>query len=217
MSLPKNIKYAVFDLDGTLFDSMWLWKQIDYDYLSKRGIQVPSDYMKCINHLSVMDTALYSIERFNLKDSPEDLIAEWLDMAKEAYCNKILLKPYVTEYLEKLKKDGVSMSVATSLSLELAIPALERNGILKYFDSVVNSEQVKRGKGFPDIYLKAISHTNFKPQDCVVFEDILKGVTGAKAGEFFVVGVYDEESAQDHNAIKNIADMFINSFKDLLI
>lgn len=216
MNLPKNIKYAVFDLDGTLFDSMWLWKQIDYDYLSKRGIQVPSDYMKCINHLSVMDTALYSIERFNLKDSPEDLINEWLDMAKEAYCNKIMLKPYVVEFLDALQKENISMSVATSLSLELAIPALERNGILKYFDSVVNSEQVKRGKGFPDIYLKAVSHTNYKPQDCVVFEDILKGVTGAKAGEFFVVGVFDEESAHDHNDIKKIADMFINSFEELL-
>lgn len=216
MNLPKNIKYAVFDLDGTLFDSMWLWKQIDYDYLSKRGIQVPSDYMKCINHLSVMDTALYSIDRFNLKDSPEDLINEWLDMAKEAYCNKIMLKPYVVEFLDALKKENISMSVATSLSLELAIPALERNGILKYFDSVVNSEQVKRGKGFPDIYLKAVSHTNYKPQDCVVFEDILKGVTGAKAGEFFVVGVFDEESAHDHNDIKKIADMFINSFEELL-
>ena len=89
MNLSSNIKYAVFDLDGTMFDSMWLWKQIDYDYLSKRGIEVPADYMKCINHLSVLDTALYSIKRFNLKDSPEQLISEWLEMAKEAYCNKL--------------------------------------------------------------------------------------------------------------------------------
>lgn len=216
MKLPKNIKYAVFDLDGTLFDSMWLWKQIDYEYLSKRGIQVPSDYMKCINHMSIMDTALYSIERFNLKDTPEQLIAEWLDMAKQAYLYKIKLKPFVCEFLDKLKLQNVGMSVATSLSKELALPALERTGILHYFDNVVNCEQVKKGKGFPDIYLKAISHTNYNARDCVVFEDILQGVKGAKLGEFYVCGVFDEESKIDHSEMKSIANLFINSFKDLI-
>lgn len=216
MSLPKNIKYAVFDLDGTLFDSMWLWKKIDYDYLAKRGVSVPDDYMKCINHMSIMDTALYSIKRFNLQDSPQTLINEWLDMAKEAYVNKIMLKPFVAEFLQKLKSEGISMSVATSLSLELALPALERNDILSFFDGVITSEQVKRGKGFPDIYLKAISHTKFNAGDCVVFEDILQGVKGAKAGDFFVVGVYDAESQADKEQIKQTADMYINSFKELL-
>lgn len=216
MKLPKNIKYAVFDLDGTLFDSMWLWKQIDFDYLAKRGIEVPSDYMKCINHMSIMDTALYSIERFGLKDTPEQLINEWLAMAKQAYHNKICLKANVVQFLDKLKSHNISMSVATSLSKELAIPALKRTGILQYFDDVVNSEQVKRGKGFPDIYLKAIEHTQFSACDCVVFEDILQGVKGAKAGGFFVVGVFDEESKSDHDQIKNIADMFVNSFEDLI-
>lgn len=216
MKLPKNIKYAVFDLDGTLFDSMWLWKQIDYEYLSKRGIQVPSDYMKCINHMSIMDTALYSIERFNLKDSPEQLITEWLDMAKQAYLYKIKLKPFVRDFLNKLKLQNIGMSVATSLSKELALPALERTGILNFFDNVISSEQVKRGKGFPDIYLKAISHTNYNARDCVVFEDILQGVKGAKLGEFYVCGVFDEESKIDHLEMKSIANLFINSFKDLL-
>lgn len=216
MKLPKNIKYAVFDLDGTLFDSMWLWKKIDFEYLSKRGIAVPSDYMKSINHMSVLDTALYSIKRFNLTDSPEQLISEWLNMAKQAYQNNIYLKPYVKEFLESLHSQGIGMSVATSLSSELALPALERNEILSYFDSVVNSEQVKRGKGFPDIYVKAISHTQINTNECVVFEDILQGVKGAKSGGFYVCGVYDEESLSDHNEIKQVADMFINSFNELL-
>ncbi len=216
MKLTDKIKYAVFDLDGTLFDSMWLWKKIDYDYLSKRGVQVPDDYMKCINHMSVIDTALYSIERFNLKDTPEQLISEWLEMAKQAYCEQILLKPYALEFLQMLKQKNIHMSVATSLSLELALPALKRNGILHFFDNVVNSEQVKRGKGFPDIYLKAINHTQFEPSKCVVFEDILQGVKGAKAGGFYVVGVYDKESEQDHNQMKEIANMFINNFGDLM-
>lgn len=216
MKIPKDIKYAVFDLDGTLFDSMWLWRKIDYDYLIKRGIEVPADYMKCINHMTIMQTALYSIERFKLNDKPEDLIQEWLDMAADAYKNKILLKSYANEYLQKLKDNNIGMSVATSLSLELALPALERNGILKYFDNVITSEQVMRGKGFPDIYLKAISHTNFSPNECVVFEDILQGVNGAKAGDFYVVGVFDKESEGDRQEIMKTADMFIENFGDLL-
>lgn len=215
MKLLDNIKYAVFDLDGTLFDSMWLWRQIDFDYLSKRGIDVPSDYMRCINHMGIMETALYSINRFGLEDTPEQLINEWLDMAKEAYHNKIGLKPYAAEFLEYLKKNNINMSVATSLSEELALPALERNGILQYFDRVVHSDQVKRGKGYPDIYLKAIEHTPFEPKDCVVFEDILKGVNGAKSGGFCVVGVFDEESKDDEFKIKEVADLYIDNFKQL--
>lgn len=216
MIFSGKIKYAVFDLDGTLFDSMWLWKQIDIDYLAKRNIDVPEDYMRCINHMSIMDTALYSIERFNLSDTPEDLIAEWLDMAKQAYCNKIMLKPYAKEFLSALKGQGIGMSVATSLSRELCLPALQRNGILQYFDRVVNSEQVRRGKGFPDIYLEAISHTDYRADECVVFEDILMGVKGAKSGGFFVVGVHDDASLPDMAEIKATADMYINSFKQLM-
>lgn len=216
MNWLDKIKYAVFDLDGTLFDSMWIWKQIDIDYLAKRGVEVPKDYMKCINHMSIIDTALYSIERFGLKDTPEELIEEWLLMAKDAYCNKVTLKPYVQELLHNFECRGISMSVATSLSLELAVPALKRNGIFEYFDKIVNSEQVKRGKGFPDIYLKAIEHTQFEPEECVVFEDILQGVKGAKSGGFKVVGVFDEESKSDMSEICKIADMFVFTFEDLI-
>lgn len=216
MTNLSNFKYAVFDLDGTLFDSMWLWKQIDYDYLGKRGIEVPEDYMKCINHMSIMDTALYSIKRFGLKDEPQALIDEWLDMAKVAYEQKVGLKDYAKDYLQFLKDRGVKMSVATSLSHELALPALERNGIIGYFDGVISSSEVTRGKGFPDVYLKAISHTNYMPKECAVFEDILKGIQGAKMGGFLTVGVYDAESKNDEKEIVKSADYYIKSFKELI-
>lgn len=217
MERLQKIKAAVFDLDGTLFDSMWLWKQIDYEFLSKRrGVAVPNDYMKCINHLSIMDTANYTIKRFGLKDKPQDLINEWLEMAKIAYQDKINLKPFAKSYLEKLQAEGVRLSVATSLSPDLACPALERSGVISFFDKIVTSDQVKRGKGFPDIYLKAINHTGFESPDCVVFEDILQGVKGAKMGGFLTVGVFDEESKPDLDEIKQTADIFINNFDELL-
>lgn len=216
MKRLQNVKGAVFDLDGTILDSMWLWKQIDIDFLGRRGLEVPSDYMKCINHLNIVDTAKYTINRFGFKESPEALINEWLAMAQTAYREKIELKPYAKSYLEKLAAEGVKLSVATSLSPSLAYPALERAGVLNYFDKIITADQVKRGKGFPDIYLKAIEHTNFNARDCVVFEDILQGVKGAKAGGFLTVGVFDKESEQDANSLEQTADIFIKSFDELL-
>lgn len=216
MKRLQNVKGAVFDLDGTILDSMWLWKQIDIDFLGKRGLEVPKDYMKSINHLNLADTAKYTINRFGFKDSPEELMNEWLGMAQVAYCEKINLKPYAKSYLEQLKQEGVKLSVATSLSPNLAFPALERGGVLDYFDKIITADQVKRGKGFPDIYLKAIEHTNFDASDCVVFEDILQGIKGAKAGGFLTVGVFDKESEPDSAGIIKTADIFIKGFDELL-
>ena len=110
----RECKGAIFDLDGTLLDSMGVWHQIDVDFLAKRGFAVPEDYQKAITPMGAYQAAVYTIERFALNEKPEDLVQEWLDMAYEAYSQRLLLKPYAYEYVSKLYEDGRKLAIATS-------------------------------------------------------------------------------------------------------
>ena len=161
-----NFKGAIFDLDGTLLDSMWIWEQIDIEFLGRRGLPVPDDYLKKITPMHFYQAAEYTIGRFGLPETPDDLIAEWSDMALDAYRHRIGLKPYAKEYLLFLKDKGVKLSVATASSEEIYTPALKRNGIYDLFDAFTSSSEAARGKGFPDVYELAAEKVGLTAKDC---------------------------------------------------
>ena len=213
--MKQNFKGAIFDLDGTLIDSNGVWKQIDIEFLGKRGFSVPDDYMSAISHLGSYGCALYTIERFQLKESPEALIEEWTEMAKEAYVTKIALKPFAKEYIQLLHNNNIPLAIATASKLELVTSVLENNDVLSYFHSITTLSEVSRGKGFPDIYEKAAEKIQCLPKECVVFEDILKGIQGANMGNFYTVGVFDCY-CKEQEAVKKEANHYIYSFKELL-
>ena len=131
----KQFKAAIFDLDGTLIDSMGVWEQIDREFLSKRGIAIPEDYIAAVTPMGFRSAAEYTIRRFCLQETPADLIREWEDMAIDAYSFHVPLKPHAKEYLEYLKKKGVRLAVATALQPTLSVPALKNNGVYGYFES----------------------------------------------------------------------------------
>lgn len=212
----EGIEGVVFDLDGTLLDSSWVWEKVDKEFLGNRGFEVPDDYVEAISPLGSEKAAIYTIERFGLSDDKDSLVREWIDMAKEEYANEVVCKPYAKEFLKKLSDMGIKMSVATSSDRELFMKTLERENILKYFEDIVTVSQVERGKGFPDIYEKAAEKINTAIDKCLVFEDILTGVMGATSGNFKVVAVYDEKSDNNWEQIKRIAKYSIKSYKELL-
>lgn len=214
--MNREIKGAIFDLDGTVLDSMWVWTEIDKRFLGDRGFEVPQDYLEKIAPVGARKAAEYTIERFGLNERVEDIMNEWFDMALTAYETEVQCKPFVKEYFSKLEEEGVKLAVATSSDRKLIIPALERNGILDRFETIVTVDQVKRGKGFPDIYEKAAGDLGVTNEECIVFEDILAGIRGAKDGGFFAVGVYEGHSAYEHPEIKRLADKFIMSFEEML-
>ncbi len=205
---------AIFDLDGTLLDSMGVWEDIDRAFLGKRGIPVPPDYMDQVAALSFPAAAVYTIERFGLKESPEALMQEWSDMARDAYAHRVPLKAGAREYLSELKQRGVKLAVATASSEELFIPALKRGGVYDLFDAFTTLKEVARGKGFPDIYEKAAEKLGLEPSACAVFEDLAAGIAGAKAGGFFAVGVYDKHAASDQDTIIQMADAYLVSLEE---
>lgn len=214
--MDNDFKGAIFDLDGTLLDSMWVWKQIDRDFLAKRGIEVPPDYMLAVAHLGAYQTAVYTISRFGFTETPEQLIAEWTEMAIDFYKRSVVLKKGAYEYLEQLYNKGVKLAVATANDSALYEPALDHTGIRKFFSAVVNVNEVERKKGFPDIYWLACRKMGVEPQESVVFEDIYQGICGAKDGGFRAVCVYDETSADDEEKIREIADLYIHDFTEII-
>lgn len=212
----KNIEGAVFDLDGTLLDSSWVWEKVDEKFLGDRGFQVPDDYVDEISPLGAERAAVYTIERFGLNEDKDDIVREWIEMAKKEYATEVVCKPYAKEFLEELHKLNIKMVVATSSDRELFMKTLEREGILKYFQKIVTVDEVERGKGYPDIYEEAARRIKVNPHKCLVFEDILAGVTGASLGEFNVVAVFDEKSKHNWEKIKSISKYSINDYKELL-
>jgi beta-phosphoglucomutase-like phosphatase (HAD superfamily) len=210
----KAYKAYIFDLDGTLLDSMGVWKQLDIDFLAKRGIKLPSDYEDATSLMTPYEAAVYTIKRFALPDSINGLMREWNDMAAYAYVNTVWMKPYAKEYLMTLRERGAKLAVATSLSPELCGPVLRNNGIDTIFHAICNTDETGYGKSRPDVFLLAAQKTGVAPGDCLVFEDILVAVKSAKSAGMDVCAVYDKTSANDWEQIKATADYAIDDFRD---
>lgn len=211
-----DFKAAIFDLDGTLFDSMWVWKKIDMDFLEARGIAVPPGYFETISSMTFRETAIYTIGLFNLPETPEQIMDEWNAMAEDTYARLVTLKRGAAEYLLRLKARGVKLATATSLPDNLSLPALRHNNIHSLFDAFCSVDEVKRGKHFPDIYLLAAEKLRVPPGDCAVFEDILAGIKAVKEAGMRPYGVFDESSEKDQDEIKALCEVYVRSFEELL-
>ena len=205
---------AVFDLDGTVLDSTYVWEWVDQEFLSRRGLAVPEDYIDAVCAKSFGEAADYTIRRFGLSEEPEAVIAEWRRLARYQYEQRVTLKPGVREYLEELRHSGVRLAVASGLERSLAKPALERNGIAGLFDLFCYAGEVSRGKEYPDLYLHAARQLGLSPEACVMFEDVLPGVRSAKAAGMMVFGVADPYSERQRDAIRALADGFLESFAE---
>ena len=212
----KNIKAAIFDLDGTLVDSMHVWEQIDNDFLKSKGLEVPSNLKEEITHLSFQQTAEYFKNRFKLNESPEELMEIWHNMAYEHYCNDIKLKDGAYEFLSLLKSKNIKIGLATSNSRPLLTASLKLNNILEFFDSITTTDEVENSKNCPDIYLLSAKRLGVKPEECIVFEYILEAVKGAKLANMKVVAVYDKAAQHQKDSLMRTADKYINKFYDLL-
>lgn len=212
----RKIKGTIFDLDGTILDSMHVWTKIDIDFLGKRGIDVPTDYVKQINPMGFHAAAQYTKARFLLKESIDEIKQEWNDMALDAYANSVILKPGAKAYLNLIKKHGIKLSVATASSESIYKAALFNNEIYDLFDEFTTLAEVEKGKGFPDIYEKAAEKINLKPSECAVFEDLYEGLRAARSVGFITVGVYEPHGAYDEKMLREQSDIYIKDFSELL-
>ena len=201
-----SIRGVIFDLDGTLLDSTSVWSQIDVEFLAERGFSVPPDYQTAIMALGFEDVAKYTIARFHLQESVEEVMAQWDEMARFAYEHTVRLKTGVRELLMWLNERKIKMGIATSNSASLFEPCLHNNNIHHLFHSFTETSDVSRGKEFPDVYIEAAKKIGCKPEECVVFEDIIPALKSAKNGGFSTIGVWEEKWGYTKKELMDVCD-----------
>ena len=211
-----NCGGAIFDLDGTILDSSDVWTKVDEEFLSKRGIPMTEEYACEIKKHNFESGAVYTVNRYNLGEDPKDIANEWYDMAIKAYRDDILLKPGAYNFLKKIYDKNIKMAVATSSDEILYKECLKRNGVYDFFDTFVQTKEVKRGKEFPDVYMEAANRLNKDISDCIVFEDLYIAIKAAKSVGFRTVGIFDKGNLSDMDRIKECSDYFIDDYNVVL-
>lgn len=212
----KSAKAAIFDMDGTLIDSMGVWQQIDRQFLHRRGFDLPQDYMEAVKVLDYAKAADYTVKRFGLNESPQDIMDEWHAMAVDAYSHHILLKPGAKELLQSMLSHGLKVGLATASAKGLYQPVLKSNRVYDCFHAFCTTSEAGKGKGHPEVYLLCAQRLGVAPKDCIVFEDVLAGIRGAKAAGMRAVGVYDSHSAYESDQIRALADGYVDSLEQLI-
>ena len=212
----EKCEAVIFDLDGTLVDSMWIWRKIDEDYFARFGLMLPEDYQKEIEGLSFYETALFTRDKYMPDRSVEDLMSDWNDMAYEHYATDVPPKEGIAVFLEHLKKSGKKIGIATSNSLLLCRAALENNGLLGYFDAILTGEQCGAGKPCPDVYINTAASLGVDRDKCLVFEDICNGIMAGKRAGMTVVAIYDDYSGYQWEEKCRMADHSIMSYREII-
>lgn len=211
-----EIKGVIFDLDGTLLDSTWVWKRVDEEFLGKHGFEVPEDYSDAIKAMGFEQVADYTIQRFGLALTAAEVMADWNQMAIRAYSEEVRIRPGTKELLLWLKSQGIPAGVATSNISMLFEPCLKQNGIYDLFHSFTEVNEVERAKEFPDIYIKAAEKMGCEPAACVVFEDIIPALKGARRGGFITVGVRENAWNYEDEFFSSNCDYKIDEISDAI-
>lgn len=209
-------KAVIFDLDGTLMDSMWMWKDIDIEYLGRYGFDVPAELQKEIEGMGFTETASYFKKRFGLKESLEEIKQEWNRMAYDKYAHEVRLKQGAEAFLNELKARGIRTAIASSNSRELITACLEANGVGDKFDCIMTSCDVAKGKPSPDIYLAVAHALGVSGEESLVFEDVPMGILAGKSAGMTVCAVADDFSKDQRGQIRRLADYYIESYDEIL-
>ena len=205
-------KYAIFDMDGTLIDSMGFWKNLAAEYLTAKGVaEIPAQILEQIKPMTMSESAALFKREFGLTG---DVEAEMNAMMEDHYRTDIPLKPGVREYLENLHRQGVRMCVASATAEHLMESCLTRLGVRQNFEFLLSCETVGAGKRSPLVYQEAARRLGAVPGETAVYEDALYAVQTARNAGYYVVGVYDDSASGNWQTIENIADEIIIDWED---
>ena len=208
------IKGAIFDMDGTLIDSMPLWEDCGRAFLSARGIAARDDLGETLKSLSMEQTADYLRDAYGISETTAEIIEIINGMAADAYQRTIPLKRDIAAFLERLREAYVRMCFATANDRPLAEAALGRLGLLPYFERIFTCSEVGVGKDRPDIFEQACAVLGTPRSETVVFEDALYAIETARRAGFRIVAIADDSSAGDEARIAALAEQYVHNYKE---
>lgn len=213
----KDVEAIIFDFDGTLADSMWVWDEVDRQFFASRNIPYSDEFGEMIAVLGFENGAQFAVDHLGLDENPEDIIEEWKRLAEDGYATRVFLKPKAIEYLRFCKSQDIPLAIATSLQRHLLEPALKNNGVFELFDTICTCDELQcGGKSNPTVYLEAARQLGVPAQRCAIFEDVATAAKSAKKTGAYVVGVLDEHKQQATEELKATVDLFIEGYEKLL-
>lgn len=208
----EQITGMVFDVDGTLLDSMPVWDHSGERYLATIGIDAPLSLGKVLFSLTMQQGAQYIKKTYDLNQTEEEIRSGILRVVENAYKNEVLLKPSVADFLKALKEAGIPMVVATSTDRPLVLAALERTGIRPYFQDILTCSEFGSGKDQPEIFHAAAAKMGSEEKHTWVVEDALYAIRTAKAAGYRIIGVSDASSQKEEMEIRRLADYYVSNF-----
>lgn len=212
----EDIEAVIFDMDGTLIDSMWIWPSIDQDFFAKYNLVEPEGFYDGMEGMSYSEVARFFLKVFpSLSQTPEQIMDEWTDMAYERYMNQAPLKDGVYDFIMEMRRQGKKIGIATSNGRTLVEDTLRALGVSDCFDVVRTACEVAHGKPAPDVYLLVAEEMGTAPERCLVFEDVPMGIMAGKNAGMKVCAVDDAFSRVQEEKKRKLADYYIYGYDDI--
>ncbi len=202
---------AIFDMDGTIMDSMAIWHNAGNNYLLQKGITPKEDLNQKFLNMSIVDSAEFYIKEYGIKKTSQEIIDEINQMVENFYFTKAKLKDGIYEMLIEMKAKGIKMAVATATDKHLVVETLKRNNVYGLFDCIYTCTEVGADKNVPKIYDTALKTLGTDKETTFVFEDALHAITTAKNSGYTVVGVEDIYAKNNKEKIKALCDIYIDN------
>ncbi len=211
-----NITGAIFDFDGTLFDSMPIWKGIRDKFFYRIGLRLSKEDEEAFRGLYLRESLILAKERFEIKETYEELLSMFFDYIKERYLAEAVPKNDIIEFLEKLKARGVRMGIATATGEPALEAVLEKYGMLGYFSAIYSTYTVGASKREPKVYDVVLQKIGTEKESTWVFEDALYAAKTAKENGYNLVGIFDE-SEENTDELRRIADIYIHNYNEIIL
>lgn len=208
------MKGLIFDLDGTLLDSMPVWNHLLDHMLRSKGITPPADLLDRTKTLGLESCTELVLNEFHLTDDPAVIYQMFQDEMEYQYCNHISLKPGARELLDAMY-GKIPMAVATATSRNLVEKALAHHELTDYFQSITTVAEVGIGKHDPKVFLTAATALGLAAEDCVVFEDSLTAIRSANTAGFYTVAIHEATNIHEQDALKAEANLYVKDFYEI--